>query len=103
MKKYYFAPGRIQDGKLDFNCGRMVIYNNLILAYHNIANDHNDLLRAFASRYKINKDEVISNAIRLYFQKYDDCFIISGVRAIDDSMFQQNIDKFAELIKSEIK
>ncbi|MFW6226005.1 MAG: hypothetical protein ACOC3V_03525, partial [bacterium] len=56
-----------QDGHLKSNEGRIVIYDDVIMVAYSQAMDHNYLLRALASRYRIKKDQVISNAIRLYF------------------------------------
>ena len=58
----------LQDGKLTPSSGRIIIYKENIEISHGPARDHNDLLRALASKYRMPKDLVISNAIRLYWE-----------------------------------
>lgn len=101
--KYYFGRGRIRDGKLDENCGRIVIYDDKILVSHIRSADHNYLLRGLASRYRLKKDDVISNAIRLYFRHEGHRVIITDVRKIDEEKFFAKKDFYSKLIKKEIK
>lgn len=102
-KIYLHKPGHLQDGKLEFGDGRIVIYKNQIIFSKNKANDHNDLLRGLAQRSGLKKDEVISNAIRMYFREYSDGYIFNGVRRIDDEMFEKNKKIYLDLIKRKLK
>ena len=101
--RYYWGPGRIQDGKLDENCGRIVVFEDKALASHIRTADHNYLLRALASKYKLDKDEVISKAIRLYFRWENDSTIICGVRKIDNNIVESDYDFYREVIKKSLK
>lgn len=65
--------------------------------------DHNYLLRAFASRFGYKKDEVIANAIRLYFRDNGDHVIITETRRIDEEKFFSNKEFNSNLIKKELK
>ena len=96
-------PGYIQDGKLDSACGRIVIYGDAIMVGRNRVMDHNYLLRGLASKYRFKKDEVISNAIRLYFRQEKDRIVVCGVRKLDDDDLGRRWDVFINLIKKEIK
>ena len=102
--KYYWGPGRIQDGKLE-GCGRIVIYEDKILVGRMNTMDHNYLLRALAARNQLDKDKVISNAIRLYYKWSDeyDGFVVAPVRRIDEDAFEVHRKEYGNLIKSEIK
>ena len=101
--KFYWSPGYVQDGKLDYSCGRIVIYKDAIIVGHNKSADHNYLLRSLAASYQLPKQQVISNAIRLYFKKEGSSVIINGVRNIDDIEFEQNIKFYASLIKQNFR
>ena len=91
----------IQDGKLEATTGRIVIYKNYIDISRGPSRDHNDLLRSLASKYKLNKDDVISNAIRLYWdRKNKDSIIVSPVRKLDEDMYYANQDFINKLINS---
>ena len=102
--KYYFGRG-MQDGKLDENSGRIIIYDDNIMVSYLQSADHNYLLRAFASRYRYNKDEVISGACRLYFQWVSDkdAFIVSPVREADRDIFESNFEQYRHLVKKNLK
>ena len=65
--------------------------------------DHNYLLRGLAARYQLDKNAVISNAIRLYFRQEDNRVIVSQVRKLDEDMLFANKDFNADLIKSALK
>jgi len=101
--KYYFGRGKIQDGRLEESDGRIVIYEDKILVSHMRTADHNYLLRGLASRHGIKRDEVIANAIRLYFRHNGDHVIITETRRIDEEKFFANKDFYSSLIKKEIK
>jgi len=101
--KYYWGPGIIQDGMLDDNCGRIVIFDDKALVSYIKTADHNYLLRGLASKYRFNKDEVINKAIRLYFKWEENSFIISGVRKIDNEIIEENYDFYRKIIKRALK
>ena len=101
--KYYFGQGKVQDGKLDSDCGRIVIYQDKIIVSHMKTADHNYLLRGLASRYGLKKDDVISNAIRLYFRNEGDKFIISEVRKLDYELFFRDKEFNSKLVKTNLK
>lgn len=103
MQRQYYYGRYIQDGLLDAACGRIVIYNNHILHANGPSADHNYLLRSLAARDRINKDEVISNAIRLYFRREPDRIVISPVRKIDDEDFERHTREYTILIKQTVK
>ena len=93
----------IQDGKLASTTGRIVIYKNFIDISRGPSRDHNDLLRSLASKFKLHKDDVISNAIRLYWDRKDkDTIIVSPVRRLDDDMYCAKEGFHEKLIKSVI-
>lgn len=102
-KIYLHKPGHIQDGKLSLGDGRIIIYNNNLIISRNKANDHNDLLRALAKRLGIEKNIVISNAIRMYFRQLSDGYIVNGVRRVDDEDFAKNKQKFLKMIKTKLR
>ena len=90
---------QLQDGKLTPTAGRIVIYKNFIDISRGPSRDHNDLLRSLASKYKLNKDDVISNAIRLYWdRKNNDSIIVSPVRKLDEDMYCAKQDFHEKLI-----
>ena len=91
----------IQDGKLSPTTGRIVIYKNFIDISQGVARDHNDLLRSLASKFRLNKDDVISGAIRLYWEyKSKDSIIVSPVRKLDEDMYYAKQDFHDKLINS---
>ena len=77
----------IQDGKLSPATGRIVIYNDFIEISHGPSRDHNDLLRALAAKYRLPKDVVISDAIRLYWDRKGDDIVVCPVRKLDEGLF----------------
>ena len=102
--KYYFGKW-MQDGKLDENSGRIIIHDGNILVSYLQTVDHNYLLRAFAARYRYDKDEVISGACRLYFQWVEEksAFIVSPVRDEDRRLFEANFEENRKLVKRNLK
>ena len=81
----------LQDGKLTPTAGRIVIYKNYIDISRGPSRDHNDLLRSLASRNKLPKDDVISKAIRLYWDYKDkENIYVCPVRKLDEDMFFAN-------------
>ena len=94
---------QLQDGKLTPTTGRIVIYKNFIDISRGPSRDHNDLLRSLASRFKLYKDDVISNAIRLYWDhKSKDSILVSPVRKLDEDMYYAKQDFHDKLINSVI-
>ena len=93
----------LQDGKLTQTCGRIVIFKKYIDISRGSSRDHNDLLRSLASKYKLPKDEVISKAIRLYWDYKDEkTIIVSPVRKLDEDMFYANEDLNTRLVSSQL-
>ena len=94
---------QLQDGKLTSTAGRIVIYKNFIDVSRGPARDHNDLLRSLASKFKLNKDDVISNAIRLYWDfKNKDSIIVSPVRKLDEDMYYAKQEFHDKLISGAV-
>ena len=92
---------QLQDGKLTPTSGRIVIYKSFIDISRGPSRDHNDLLRSLASKYKLNKDDVISGAIRLYWDHKDkNSIIVSPVRKLDEDMYYMKQDFHDTLIDS---
>ena len=90
----------LQDGKLTPTSGRIVIYKDFIEMSRGPSRDHNDILRSLASKYKQPKDDVISGAIRLYWDYKDkQTIIVSPVRRLDEDMFYANEKLNSSLIK----
>ena len=89
----------LKDGSITPDCGRIVVYNGLGMKSNGSSMDHNDLLRAFASKYKIKKDEVISNAARFYWRPEKKGLItISPVRKIDEEYVYNKSREFERVI-----
>lgn len=95
-----YQSGYTKDGYLGNNSGRIIIYEDYVLISNGPSMDHNGLLRAFASRYRFPKDEVISNAIRLYYTITNGKMIVSECRKIDSDMFESQEKHYTELICS---
>lgn len=95
-------PSYIRDGKLDSLCGRIILYGGYILTSNSTTADHNYLLRAFAARYRYDKNEVINKAIRLYFRREENRTVISGVRRIDDDTLERQLSAYKPLIENEL-
>jgi hypothetical protein len=96
-----FVSGYTKDGYLGPASGRIIMYEDNVLIGWNSANDHNDLLRAFAQRYRYKKDEIVSNAIRLYFTKVGNTLVVSECRRIDYDIFTKNEKRNLQLIREE--
>lgn len=101
--KYFLSSSAIQDNYLTPNHGRIVIYGDKMLFSRGPSQDHNDLLRALASRYNLDRDEVIAKAIRLYYLRKDNSFIISERRKLDYEMLMSNLEFYSKIIKSNLK
>lgn len=94
-----FKPGFTKDGYLSNQSGRIILYEDCVLVSNGPSIDHNGLLRAFASRYGFSKDEVISNAIRLYYTVFNGKMIVSECRKIDYDMFESKQEYYLKLIE----
>jgi len=92
----------IQDGKLTSKTGRIVIYKQFIDISRGPGRDHNDLLRSLASKFRLPKDDVISNAIRLYWEPMSDGIVVCPVRRLDEDMFERRDDFHRKLILQNI-
>ena len=90
----------IQDGKLSSGTGRIVIYKEFIDISHGPSRDHNDLLRSLSSKFKLPKDAVISNAIRLYWERRGTNIVVSPVRKLDEDDFYAREEFHTKLIVS---
>ena len=90
----------LQDGKLTPTAGRIVIYKGYIEVSRGPARDHNDLLRALASKYRLPKNLVISNAIRLYWDRTGNDVVVCPVRKIDEEEFYADKEANIKLISS---
>jgi hypothetical protein len=95
----YFYGKYVQDGHLKENEGRIVIFEDAIMVAYSPSMDHNYLLRAMASRYRLDKELVIAKAIRLYYAHEGDRIVVSPVRKVDDELIQENWDYNRKLIK----
>ncbi|MDR1316643.1 MAG: hypothetical protein LBK13_07185 [Spirochaetales bacterium] len=91
----------LKDGKLSFDTGRLIVYNNQIIKSNGPSRDHNDLITAFAARYRLNRSDVASNAYRFYWRPNSKNEItVSGVRKIDTDWACDHIQTFDRLIDS---
>jgi hypothetical protein len=93
----------LQDGKLTPTAGRIVIYKDTIEISRGPSRDHNDLLRALASKTRQPKDQVISNATRLYWDYKGGDIVICPVRKIDEDQFYAHKELNEKLINSALK
>jgi len=89
----------LQDGKLTRTAGRIVIYKDFIEISKGGSRDHNDLLRSLASKFRLPKDEVISNAIRLYWDYMGEFIVVCPVRKIDEDAYYYREELYERLIK----
>lgn len=88
--KVLYDENYIRDGKLDSNCGRIVLYGNDFQISYGQSADHNYLLRSLAARNLKNKDDIISNATRLYYKVEESRIVVSPVRKTDDENVKSN-------------
>jgi hypothetical protein len=93
----YFGK-TLQDGKLTPTSGRIVIYQEFIEVSRGPSRDHNDLLRALAAKSRLPKDDVISGAIRLYWDHQGGDVVVCPVRKIDEYAFYARKDFHTALI-----
>ena len=103
MKRLLLNPGYSHDGYLD-NCqGRIVLYDDKIMISRGNSPDHLTLLAGLAARYHLDKNDVISNGIRLYYAKENGDIIISPSRKIDFNELLANQKEFVELLRKQFK
>ena len=90
----------ILDGKLDYDCGRIVIYKTVGVKSNGPSRDHNDLITALAAKYRISRSEVASNASRYYWRPTQNrnIIIISPVRKIDENWCYDKNELFNKVI-----
>ena len=89
----------IQDGKLDSNCGRIVVYKNVGIKSNGPSRDHNDLITALAAQYRIPRAEIGSNGFRYYWRpEVNNIITICPVRRIDEDFLYDHVDQFNEII-----
>ena len=98
VTKIKHVNGYTKDGTLHSKQGRVVIYMGKIMVSRGNAPDHLALLAGLASRYGFKKDDVISNAIRMYYTIEDDVVILSASRKLDYEMFEKKDREYAHEI-----
>ena len=101
--KVRFDSSKVDDRYLQPNEGRLVIYDGVGLASRGNSMDHNDLLRALARQYQFNVQDVISNAIRLYYTRYKGHIIVSERRKIDYDVMEHNLPYYASIIENAVR
>jgi hypothetical protein len=95
----YLFGWAIKDGTLGPDVGRLIVYKKHGLKSNGPSRDHNDLLRAFAAAYQMNKDDVISNASRFYWKYQNkENIIISPVRKIDEDWAYSHKQEFVNIL-----
>jgi hypothetical protein len=95
----YLFGWEIKDGNLGPEVGRIVIFENFFEKSNGPSRDHNDLLRALASKFHLPKDDVISNANRFYWKRDKRGLIISPVRKLDEDWVYSHKEFFVNLLK----
>ena len=89
----------LQDGKLDFYTGRIVIYEGQGITSNGPSLDHVDLIAAFSRRNGIDRSEVMSKAYRFYWKPETlGLIIISPVRKLDEEWVLRNVENFDKII-----
>ena len=96
--KVKYIAGYTKDGTLKYNEGRVVIYDDQILVSRGNVPDHLSLLAGLAARYHFKKDDVVSNAIRMYYAIEGDVVILSASRKLDEQMFELKDKQYAREI-----
>jgi len=98
VKNIVYKNGYTKDGHLAPHQGRIVIYEDKALISRGNTPDHMYLLSALASKYHFKKDDVISNAIRLYYAIEDGVMIVSQNRRIDEDAIMKNLRFYGKVI-----
>ncbi len=93
-----YKNGYTKDGTLKSNQGRIVIYQDRVLISRGNSPDHMALLYGLASKNHFNRDEVVSNAIRLYYAIENGVMIVSQNRRIDEDALLKNLTYYGRLI-----
>jgi len=93
----------LQDGKLTSDSGRIVIYRDCIDYSIGQSRDHNDILRALSTRYRLPREELMSNAIRLYYKYFRRDIIVCPVRKIDKVEFERHQQYYERLILKKLR
>jgi len=89
----------LKDGKLDYNTGRIIIYANQGIKSNGPSMDHNDLITAFASKFKFSRSEVASNGYRFYWRPESKGMItISPTRKLDEDYIDNHQEEFKVII-----
>ena len=98
VTKIRYVPGYTKDGILRTNQGRVVIFNDKIMVSRGNSPDHLSLLGGLAARYHFKKDDVISNAIRMYYTIEEGIVTLSASRKIDEQLFEVKDREYAHEI-----
>jgi len=95
----YKIDWSIQDGKLDYDVGRIVIYDGRAVKSNGPSRDHNDLITALAAKYRYKRSDVAGNAYRYYWRPTRGRYIIiSPVRKIDENWCYDHNEQFNMII-----
>jgi hypothetical protein len=91
----------IQDGKLDYNTGRIIVFEGKAIKSNGPSMDHNDLIFAFARKFGYTRNDIASKVYRFYWKPLAKGLInISPVRRIDEDWACDNIEKFDIIVDS---
>jgi len=98
----------LQDGKLTKTAGRIVIYKEYLEISRGPSRDHLDLLNALARKFRLPRDPVISNAIRLYWDRVNtaadkNVIVVCPVRKLDEDMYFANEEFHKNIILKSYK
>jgi hypothetical protein len=97
----YVFNHSLQDGKLNYNTGRIIIYEGAGIKSSSLSTDHNDLITAFAGRHRVNRCDVASRAYRFYWEPLSKGkIIICPVRKLDEDWVDAHTEKFDGIINN---
>ncbi len=102
--KYWFAEGQVNvSSTRGSRGGFLVVYGDTanFSIYDSVG--HDDLLEQIASRNRLDKQQVLTDGIRLFFVYTDDGVAISGVRAIDNEKLSADLPGYAKIIRRVLK
>ena len=100
----YKLTWRIQDGKLAFDVGRIIVFEGKSIHSNGPSRDHNDLITSFAAKYRVSRSSVAGNAYRFYWKPLSkNSLEISPVRKIDEEWVCNNQDEFTKILEDEFK
>ncbi|MCL2180140.1 MAG: hypothetical protein FWB83_03345 [Treponema sp.] len=95
----YTLNWTLQDGKLDFQTGRIVVFGDQGIKSRGPSLDHNDLIAAFSRRNGLDRSVVMSKAYRFYWKPTNSKVItISPVRKLDEEYVLDNVERFDNII-----